>query len=414
VSNLNTWKRGDQWAVHKPLLALMLIARAASHESRRMPFATIVDDLTTLLKAFGPRRLSDHPELPFWHLQSDGFWEVEDRANFPLKKGGHSPTRHALLAQEAVGAVPQPLWNTLQHSDNLRAELTQQLLDAFWPSSMHEAIRRAIGRTPRPLTPLDLGSTEGNMSFWWVNHSQTHRGEIEGGYIWSPKQNRNGARNETYLNLTRACPADLIFSDAAGEIGAVGIIEAASQECDRPLAFGKTGEQWDPDGWRVPVDWCVLTTPVVPKRHLDVIRPLLPATHAPMRPNGEGNQGCYLAEIGDALGVLLLQLVQGTNPGLRGALDDARQALQDAREEARLAAAPIPETEKAQLIKARRGQGLFRLRVEAIESRRRLTHTSDRRFLAASHLKPWRLSKRCRETRRSQRVAPRAACRPPV
>jgi predicted restriction endonuclease len=114
--------------------------------------------------------------------------------------------------------------------------------------------------------------------------------------------------------------------------------------------------------------------------------------HAPIRPNGEGNQGCYLAEIGNALSELLLQLAHEKNPRLREAMDDARQAVQDLREEARLAEARIPETEKAQLIKARRGQGLFRQRVEAIESRCRLTHTSDRRFLVASHIKPWRLS----------------------
>src|SRR5215471_10267720 len=33
----------------------------------------------------------------------------------------------------------------------------------------------------------------------------------------------------------------------------------------------------------------------------------------------------------------------------------------------------------------------FRLRVEAIEAACRLTHTTDKRFLVASHMKPWRL-----------------------
>ena len=230
------------------------------------------------------------------------------------------------------------------------------------------------------------------MAFWWVNHRQTHREELEGGYIWSPKHNKNGARNVTYLNLTKARPADLIFSYAMGAIGAVGVVESASREYDRPSAFGRTGEQWDNDGWLVPVHWFVLNTPIVPNLHLDAIRPLLPTKHAPIRPNGKGNQSCYLAEISDALGELLLQMAQAKNPELRDTLDDARQAIQDAREEARLAEEPIPETEKAQLMKARRGQGLFRLRVEAIESTCRLTHTTDKRFLVASHIKPWRLS----------------------
>jgi hypothetical protein len=48
-----------------------------------------------------------------------------------------------------------------------------------------------------------------NMAFWWVNHKHTHREEIEGGYLWSLKHNKNGGRNET---LTRASVADIVFS----------------------------------------------------------------------------------------------------------------------------------------------------------------------------------------------------------
>jgi putative restriction endonuclease len=145
LSKLNTWKRGDQRAVHKPLLTLMLIAKAASNGSRRIHFVTIAEELTKLLKEFGPRRLSYHLEFPFWYLQTDGFWEVENRSNLALKKSGQSPTKQTLLAQDAVGAVPQHLWEALQHSAALRAELTQQLLDEFWPPTMHAAIRQAIG-----------------------------------------------------------------------------------------------------------------------------------------------------------------------------------------------------------------------------------------------------------------------------
>ena len=145
LSTLHTWKRGDQRAVHKPLLTLMLIAKAASNGNRRIRFAAIAEELTKLLQEFGPRRRSYHPELPFWHLQTDGFCEVEQRAALPLKQGGRSPAKQTLLAQDAVGAVPQHLWEALQHSAGLRAELTQQLLDAFWPPTRHEAIRQAIG-----------------------------------------------------------------------------------------------------------------------------------------------------------------------------------------------------------------------------------------------------------------------------
>lgn len=45
-------------------------------------------------------------------------------------------------------------------------------------------------------------------SYWWVNHKQTYRQETEGGYIWSPKANANGARNVSYDNLTRCQRGD--------------------------------------------------------------------------------------------------------------------------------------------------------------------------------------------------------------
>jgi hypothetical protein len=36
------------------------------------------------------------------------------------------------------------------------------------------------------------------MRYWWVNQNQTYRPEVQGGYLWSPKRNANGARNPFY------------------------------------------------------------------------------------------------------------------------------------------------------------------------------------------------------------------------
>jgi hypothetical protein len=49
----------------------------------------------------------------------------------------------------------------------------------------------------------------------------------------------------------------------------------------------------------------------------------------------------------------------------------------------------LSDTEKEEIIKARRGQGVFRRRVLATEAYCRLTGVSDPRFLRASHIKPW-------------------------
>ncbi len=49
----------------------------------------------------------------------------------------------------------------------------------------------------------------------------------------------------------------------------------------------------------------------------------------------------------------------------------------------------LRETEIEGLVKSRRGQGVFRDRVLALEPRCRLTGLADPRFLRASHIKPW-------------------------
>jgi putative restriction endonuclease len=50
----------------------------------------------------------------------------------------------------------------------------------------------------------------------------------------------------------------------------------------------------------------------------------------------------------------------------------------------------IPETDRLALIRARRGQGLFKDRVSKIETRCRLTGVENPVHLIASHCKPWR------------------------
>jgi len=89
------------------------------------------------------------------------------------------------------------------------------------------------------------------MRFWWVNHKQTHLQEIEGGYIWSPKNNRNGSRNQTYINLTKTTPGDIVYSYAYGHIKAIGVVVRHCSGMPKPTEFGRAGDYWSDDGWLV-------------------------------------------------------------------------------------------------------------------------------------------------------------------
>ena len=157
------------------------------------------------------------------------------------------------------------------------------------------------------------------VAFWWVNHKQTVRQETEGGYVWSPKANANGARNVSYDNLTRCQRGDVVFSYAFGRIGSIGLVEAAAITAPKPPEFGSAGDYWSQEGWLVRVIWQPLREPLVPQTFFELLQPLLPEHHSPISTStGRGNQGVYLAGLDEALGLLLLKLIEDhADPAVR-------------------------------------------------------------------------------------------------
>jgi len=229
------------------------------------------------------------------------------------------------------------------------------------------------------------------MRFWWVNHKQTNKKELDGGYIWSPKHNKNKSRNQTYINLTLAKPGDPIISYADTVIKAIGVVSEPAIEAPKPSEFGAAGNQWENDGWLVKVDWERLENPPSPKRHIDLIRPLLPERYSPIQANGNGNQSCYLAEIGEQMYQVILDITGVEGKQVNELLEQDTAAIADENEEKKVRTrTDIPETEIEQLVKARRGQGVYKSNLLEVESHCRLTGVNDRRFLIASHIKPWR------------------------
>jgi len=232
------------------------------------------------------------------------------------------------------------------------------------------------------------------MSFWWVNQNQTLRAEIEGGFIWSPKRNKNGAFNRFYENMKLVEPGDLILSFADQRIGYVGLATDRAVTNAKP-DFGGKGENWDQEGWLVPVRWTKLKAPVQPKALIDQLRPTLPTKYAPLTKEGNGLQSVYLATIPEAMAAVFVQASKEIDqaakvPSFEIENEPVRR-FEDRVEAAIKNDTTIDITEKQELVLARRGQGKFRRNLEQIEECCRLTGVRDRRFLRASHIKPWRL-----------------------
>jgi hypothetical protein len=238
------------------------------------------------------------------------------------------------------------------------------------------------------------------VRYWWVNQNQTYKQEVLGGYLWSPKTKANGARNPFYEFMREVSPGDVVFSFCDTEIKAIGIAQSNAYEAPKPLEFGSVGAYWDLVGWRVEVRFTKLAEPIKPAAHINLLRPYLPEKYAPLRSNGYGQQSTYLTQLSDALGSLLVDLV-GT---------EGRMIVQAARvedfslstpnigqviwEEHQLSAVQkdngLMATEKQSIVLSRRGQGLFRQRVSAVERACRITKISQPEYLRASHSKPWR------------------------
>src|SRR5947208_1640051 len=138
------------------------------------------------------------------------------------------------------------------------------------------------------------------MNFWWVNQNQTYRQERDGGYMWSPKQSANGARNHHYDNMLRVAPGDLVFSFRNRAIPTIGLVRSFAYSASKPEEFGAAGRNWDQDGWRVDLEYHDLASPIRPVDHMERIRPTLPRERAPLYENGDGKQA-YLFHVPDEM-----------------------------------------------------------------------------------------------------------------
>ena len=234
------------------------------------------------------------------------------------------------------------------------------------------------------------------MRYWWVNQNQTYRHEVSGGYLWSPKRNAKGARNPFYESMREVAPGDLVFSFVDTRIPAAGIAQSYCYESPKPLEFGTAGQNWENIGWTIKVKFTELANRIRPKDHIELLRPLLPERYSPLQPNGNGLQSVYLTEVPEALAQVLMGLI-GQEMVSLASYDQTIKPMADdidfwerKLEQDLITNSAIPDTERLAIVRARIGQGLFKERVSAIESRCRITGVQNPVHLIASHCKPWR------------------------
>jgi putative restriction endonuclease len=114
-----------------------------------------------------------------------------------------------------------------------------------------------------------------------------------------------------------------------------------------------------------------LDNQVRPKDHIDILRSLLRDRYSPLQPNGNGLQSIHLTELPQPFAETLIALIGGEAdlPLVRAAdqLPTAADDLDSWESQSELVVAgdvTLPGTERLAIVSARRGQGLFRERVE--------------------------------------------------
>src|SRR5687768_5575721 len=228
------------------------------------------------------------------------------------------------------------------------------------------------------------------MRYWWVNQNQTYRAEVRGSFMWSPKQNANGARNQFYENMREVSPGDVVFSFCDTRIKALGVVTGGAQTGPKP-DFGAAGSNWSREGWFVPVDYCELNTQIRPKDHAAILRPFLPSKYSPLQESGDGLQSVYLAEVPATLGEALIGLIGQAYWDAYSTITALQSPPETALPDHAIAdAGKTRPTFREQLVGARGWQGLFKGNLLLREDSGRVTRVNEPKHLEASHIKPLR------------------------
>ncbi|MET0028796.1 MAG: phosphorothioated DNA-binding restriction endonuclease [Candidatus Thiodiazotropha sp.] len=99
--------------------------------------------LRPLLNAYAPPVANRHqPELPYWHMMSDGIWTIPGADNFPRQRGGF-PTMASLRASSGH-LIPEVSKLLISHKNQI-PKIVHALLSKHFPESLHEDIAAATG-----------------------------------------------------------------------------------------------------------------------------------------------------------------------------------------------------------------------------------------------------------------------------
>ncbi|REJ07737.1 McrB family protein [Halobacillus trueperi] len=85
-----------------------------------------------------------------------------------------------------------------------------------------------------------------NRNYWWVNQGQTAKDEVEGGFLWAPKRNKQGTPLTHHTDLLKANPGDVVFAYSQGAIHSICEVTENAVTSKKPSTFAT--DLWEEDG----------------------------------------------------------------------------------------------------------------------------------------------------------------------
>ena len=143
-SKLQMWSSNGQRAPHKPLLVLWGIGRCLKGQARLVSYREADRELIRLLRSFGPHRRTIHTEDPFWRLKNDDVWEIQNEDRVVVGPGGNAH-KSSLFRHDIHAGFPESIDAELRASEELAEQLARSLVDAHFPTTLHDEILQAVG-----------------------------------------------------------------------------------------------------------------------------------------------------------------------------------------------------------------------------------------------------------------------------
>ncbi len=136
-------RQGD--SRNKPLLILQALASISRGEERLRPFAEIEKLHKAALLLFSGGSKNPNPSYAFWRLQNDNLWDVESKSPPKPRKSNSDPTAAELRRVCAKGGLKRSIFDALSKDSLLLLEESENLIQTYFPSCLHGAIREFFG-----------------------------------------------------------------------------------------------------------------------------------------------------------------------------------------------------------------------------------------------------------------------------